>query len=72
MFDPPINMGSPMISYAKIHPTLHTSVCQPYYCDPNSIYGDLYHLVATSSDKISCVFSYLVNDLTRPKSHNFT
>lgn len=70
MFEPPINMGYPMRSYAIIHPTLHTSVAQSYSCDPSNIYGERYHLVATSSDKISFALSSLVNDLTNPKSHN--
>jgi hypothetical protein len=53
VFDPPIKSGSPIINSAKIQPILQTSVAQSYSSEPKSIYGDLYHLVATSSDKTS-------------------
>lgn len=70
MFEPPISKGYPMTSYAKMHPMLQTSVAQPYSWDPKSIYGDRYHLVATSSDKTRGKFSSWVKDRTKPKSHN--
>jgi hypothetical protein len=49
----PGKIGYPRTSSAMMHPTLQISVGLPYNEDPNKIYGDRYHLVATSSERIS-------------------
>jgi hypothetical protein len=52
-----------------MQPKLQISAGVEYDLEPKSIYGDLYHLVATPYVKTEAKLMDF-NDLTNPKSHN--
>jgi hypothetical protein len=68
----PGKVDLPLINSPKIHPTDHISTAFEYFVDPRSIYGALYHLVATYSVRTcSGVSLGQLIDLARPKSATF-
>ena len=68
----PGNIGFPIRIYAKMHPTLQISADLPYELEPSRTSGALYHLVATSSVKMtSWLYLSAMRDLANPKSHIF-
>jgi hypothetical protein len=56
-----------------MHPMLHISTPFVYVCEPSSISGALYHLVATYSVRTGAGESSRdATDLTKPKSATLT